>query len=99
VNPLTQDDDSGLRFQGFLSGTHGKVVVSGWKTLENGRKVEGGSRNTVIISGGGILKFMVGSGWNWENPATEYNHRITASTLLPFSGVFQPDLVCTLSPG
>ncbi len=50
----------------------------------------------MIIFGGGILKVMVGSGWNWKNPATGYDHRITASTFLPFSGFFPPDLTRTL---
>jgi hypothetical protein len=73
------------RFREFLSGTREK-------TPENGR-------NTVIIFGGGILKVMVGSGWNWEKPATGYDHRIIASTFLPFSVVFSPDLTRVLSPG
>jgi hypothetical protein len=38
--------------------------------------------------GGGILSIIAGSGWNWESPATEYDHRITASIFLPLSGVF-----------
>jgi hypothetical protein len=42
---------------------------------------------------------MVGSGWNRQKPATGYDHRITASTFLPFSGVFQHDTTRTLSPG
>ncbi len=73
------------RSREFLSETRGK-------TPENGR-------NMVIISGGGILKVMIGSGWNWEKPATVYDHRITASTFLPFSGVFSPDPARALSPG
>jgi hypothetical protein len=42
---------------------------------------------------------MVGSGWKRENPATGYDHRITASTFLPFYGVFPSELARTLSPG
>ncbi len=52
--------------------------ISAGKTPENGRKVE--------ISGGGNLAVMVGSYWNRGNPITGYDHRITASTFLPFSG-------------
>ncbi len=51
------------------------------------------------ISGSGILAVIVGSSWSWENPATEYDHRITASTLIPFSAVFLPDPARSLSPG
>jgi hypothetical protein len=53
----------------------------------------------VIISGGGILAVMVGSGWKRENPATGYDHRITASTFVPFSGVSLTDPTRTLSHG
>jgi hypothetical protein len=48
---------------------------------------------------GGILAVMVSSGWGRQNPATGYDHCITASTFLPFSGVFSPAPVRTLSPG
>jgi hypothetical protein len=75
------------------AGTRGKVVVSGGRTPENG------SSNTVIISGSRILAVMVGSGWNRKNSATRYDHCITASTFLSFSGVFPTDPVGILSPG
>jgi hypothetical protein len=39
---------------------------------------------TVIISSSGILAVMVDSDWNRENPATEYDHRITAFTFQTF---------------
>jgi hypothetical protein len=34
-----------------------------------------------------------------ENPAIGYDHRITASTFLPFSGVFPSEPARMLSPG
>jgi hypothetical protein len=37
---------------------------------------------------------MVGSGWNRENPTRGYDHWITASTFLPFSGIFPQDPTC-----
>jgi hypothetical protein len=42
----------------------------------------------VIISGGGILPVPARTDHNRENPAIGYDYRITASTFLPFSGVF-----------
>ncbi len=39
---------------------------------------------------------LVGSGWNRENPATGYDHRITASAFRPFFGVFPTDPARTL---
>jgi len=44
----------------------------------------------VIISGGGILVIPARTNHNRENPAAEYDHRISAFTFLPFSGVFPP---------
>jgi hypothetical protein len=41
----------------------------------------------------------LGSDWNRENPVTGYDHRITASTFLPFFEVFPLDPTRTLSPG
>ncbi len=67
---------------------------------ENSRKwQDNGSSNTVIISRGEILAFMVSSGWNRKKPDTGYDHRITAYTFLPFSGIFPPDPARTLSSG
>jgi len=45
----------------------------------------------VVISYDGLLAVIVGSGWNRENPAIGYDHHITASAFLPFSGVFPPE--------
>ncbi len=45
----------------------------------------------VIISGDGILSVLVRTDHNCENLAAEYDHRITASTFPPFSGVFLPE--------
>jgi hypothetical protein len=53
----------------------------------------------VITSGGGILAIVVGYDWSQENPATGYDHRITASTFLPLSRVFPPNPPRTLLPG
>jgi hypothetical protein len=53
----------------------------------------------MIISDGGTLVVMVGSGWNQENSATGYDHCITASAFLRFSGVFPSEPARTLSPG
>ncbi len=63
-----------------------------------GKWYEGRSSITAIIPCGGILTFMAGSGWKRQNLTTGYNHRITASTFLPFSDVFQQDPTRTLSP-
>jgi hypothetical protein len=43
---------------------------------------------------------MIDCGWNRENPAIGYDHRIpTASIFQPFSGVFLPEPARTLSSG
>ncbi len=42
----------------------------------------------MIISGDRILSVPVRTDHNRENPATGYDHCITAATFLPFSGVF-----------
>jgi hypothetical protein len=44
----------------------------------------------VIVYGSGILSVPARTDHNRENPAIGYDHRITASTFLPFSGVFPP---------
>jgi hypothetical protein len=38
-----------------------------------------------------MINSAVRTDHNRGNPATEYDHRITASTFLPFSGVFLPE--------
>jgi len=48
---------------------------------------EGGSSNTTIISGGGILPVPARTYHNHKNPAIGYGHRITAFTFLPLSWV------------
>jgi hypothetical protein len=73
------------------------VVVSGGKTPENGRKLETVIR--VIISDAGILAVPARTDHNQENSDTGYDHRITASTFLPFSRVFPLEPARTLSPG
>ncbi len=45
----------------------------------------------MIISGGGILLVPAITNHNRKNPATGSDHRIIASTVLPFSGVFPPE--------
>ncbi len=64
-----------------------------------GKSQEVGSSNTVIMTSGGILAVMVVSGQSRENPASGYDHRIAASTFLPFSEVFSPHPARKLSPG
>ncbi len=66
----------------------GEIIRAG----SGGKTPENGSSNTVIISGGEILVIMFGFDWNPENPATRYDHHITASTFLPFSGGFLPEI-------
>jgi len=70
-----------------------------WNPGQWFRGFPAGTRGKVVISGGGILAVMVGSGWTRENPATGYDHHSTASTFLPFFRVFPPDSAHTLSLG
>jgi hypothetical protein len=44
----------------------------------------------MISSGCGILQVPAEINHNRENPTAGYDHRIPASTFLPFSGVFPP---------
>jgi hypothetical protein len=53
----------------------------------------------VIISYGGILAVPARTNHTCENPATGYEHRITASTFLTFFGVSAPEPARTLSSG
>jgi hypothetical protein len=46
----------------------------------------------LIISGGGILPVPARTNHNRKNPATGYDHRITASIFLPF-----PEFSCQKS--
>jgi len=67
----------------------------------SGKTSENGSSNTLIISGGGILPVPARINHNSKNPATGYNHCITASTFLPFSCGLLPDIhgIIALSTG
>jgi hypothetical protein len=61
------------------------IIISQVKAYGPDPVESGGSSNTVIMSGGGILAVTVGFGWNQANPVIGHDHCISASTLLPLS--------------